>query len=308
MTRVAIAGTGGLAYWIAHFLSTETFHPFILLSRAPKPLLTAKGWQVAVVNYTDPSDLQYKLAGVDTVISTVTGSPQIGLIDAAAAVGVKRFAPAEFEGQPSLRPQADPLDRGKLAALARLQHYSAYGMQFTSFVCGILYDRFSPGGMAASGIGIGSGVAAEGDYVMDIRNLKAQIPRYNAAGQPVRICMTSAHDIGRFVVAAIDLDEWPRELRMRGERLTVLEVVAIAEQMRGRNFEHEEYDHVEQTLPWRLHYAEMAHNVKQKRQAQTLIATMDGRYDFASANLNSLVNFQPLRFRDWLQVAWQGQI
>lgn len=32
--RVAIAGSGGLAYWIAHYLSTETFHPFIILSRA----------------------------------------------------------------------------------------------------------------------------------------------------------------------------------------------------------------------------------------------------------------------------------
>ena len=186
-----------------------------------------------VVNYANQNDLKFKLAGVDTVISTVTGNPQIMLIDAAAAVGVERFAPAEFEGQSSLRPQADPLDRGKLAALGRLQHYSQYGMQFTSFVCGILYDRFAPGGMAAAGIGLGSGVAAEGDYVMDIRNLRAQIPRYNANNQAVRICMTSAQDVGRFVVAAIDLNEWPRELRMRGERMTVLDVVGIAETMRG---------------------------------------------------------------------------
>ena len=186
-----------------------------------------------VVNYANQNDLKFKLAGVDTVISTVTGNPQIMLIDAAAAVGVKRFAPAEFEGQSSLRPHPDPLDRGKLAALGRLQHYSQYGMQFTCFVCGILYDRFAPGGMAAAGIGLGSGVAAEGDYVMDIRNLRAQIPRYNANNQAVRICMTSAQDVGRFVVAAIDLDEWPRELRMRGERMTVLDVVGIAETMRG---------------------------------------------------------------------------
>lgn len=32
--RVAIAGSGGLAYWIAHYLSTETYHSFIILSRA----------------------------------------------------------------------------------------------------------------------------------------------------------------------------------------------------------------------------------------------------------------------------------
>lgn len=32
--RVAIAGSGGLACWIAHYLATETYHPFIILSRA----------------------------------------------------------------------------------------------------------------------------------------------------------------------------------------------------------------------------------------------------------------------------------
>lgn len=32
--RVAIAGSGGLACAIAHYLATETYHAFIILSRA----------------------------------------------------------------------------------------------------------------------------------------------------------------------------------------------------------------------------------------------------------------------------------
>jgi hypothetical protein len=33
MIKVAIAGTGGLAQYIAHYISTQTYHQFIILSR-----------------------------------------------------------------------------------------------------------------------------------------------------------------------------------------------------------------------------------------------------------------------------------
>jgi hypothetical protein len=53
--------------------------------------------------------------GVDTVISTVTGPPELYLLQACVAQDVRRFAPAEFEGRPSKRSDPDPLDRGKTA-------------------------------------------------------------------------------------------------------------------------------------------------------------------------------------------------
>ena len=174
----------------------------------------------------------FKLAGVNTVISTVSGAAQISLIDAAAQAGVRRFAPAEFEGPSSLRPQQDALDRGKRAALERLRHYQSRGMQHTSFVCGIMYERFSPGGMIASNVGRGSGISSEGDYLMSITQRRAQMP-YGPTGQPATISMTSVEDIGKFVAAAIGLQQWPAELRMRGERLSVTRVVQIAETIRG---------------------------------------------------------------------------
>lgn len=169
---------------------------------------------------------------MNTVISVISGPAQIALIDAAAEAGIRRFAPAEFEGQAALRPQPDALDRGKRAALDRLQQYQTRGMQYTSFVCGILYERFGPGGMVAKGIGLRSGIGAEGDYLVHISQKKAHIP-YDANGQPGTISMTSAEDVGKFVAAALDLPQWPPELQMRGDRMNVLRLVNIAEAIRG---------------------------------------------------------------------------
>lgn len=195
--------------------------------------MTARGWQVIQVSYSNESDLRYKLAGVDTVISMVNGDAQLTLIDAAAAVHVRRFVPSEFEGSPAVRPIDDVFDCGRRAALSRLMHYESQGMKFTVFTCGVFYERFGPGGMRASQIGRRSAIGGEGEYIMNIRNGKAMIPYFNSAGQPVYVCMTSARDVARFVVAALDLSSWPRELRMRGERMTVSEIVTIGETLRG---------------------------------------------------------------------------
>ncbi len=87
--------------------------------------------------------------------------------------------------------------------------------------------------MAASAIGLECGTSGEGEYLMDIRSMRARIPHYNAAGEVVHVCMTSAEDVGRFVVAALDLSQWPEELRMCGERMSAFDVVRTAELMRG---------------------------------------------------------------------------
>ncbi|KAI4209906.1 MAG: hypothetical protein LQ351_007191 [Letrouitia transgressa] len=306
--RVAVAGSSGLA------------------CQKPKPQLTARGWQVVIVNYNNPQDLAFKLTGVHTVISTVSGPPQRVLIDAAAQAGVRRFAPSEFEGSPSQRPQgADALDRGKQAALERLRHHQSRGMQYTSFVCGILYERFRPEGLIGSGIGRGSGVGAEGDYLMNVRQAKAQIPR-QANGQLAKIRLTSAEDVGKFVAAALGLQQWPTELRMSGEeRLDVSRVVQIAEAVRRKRYPRhilllfefqeslsnkvlerrfERAEHNPPSLQSLLQLARARQDMQAQLRALNLIATANGRYDFASPNLNSLVNVRPKRFQAWLQEAW----
>ena len=169
---------------------------------------------------------------MDLVISMVSGPAQLMLIDAARNAGVRRFAPAEFADSSIYRPLGDALDNGQSQALARLRLYESQGMAYTVLACGILYDRFAPGGTASANIGGYSGANGEGDYLMNVRLARAQIP-HDSSGEAAMLCMTAAEDVGRFVVAALDIPEWPTELRMCGTRMNVFEVVRIAELMRS---------------------------------------------------------------------------
>lgn len=188
-----------------------------------------------VADYSNGPGLEFNLAGVNVVISTISGASQLALIDAAFRAGVHRFAPAEFEGRPSLRPVQDALDRGRRGALERLHQYQPRGMQYCVFVCGIFYERFAPGGMIASNIGRGSGISGEGDYVLNTRHMKAHIP-HEPDGPAATVCITSAQDVGRFVAASVGMPHWPSELRMCGERMNFSDLVRVAEVIRGNLF------------------------------------------------------------------------
>ena len=110
-------------------------------------------------------------------------------------------------------------------------------MEFTVFSCGILYERFAPGGLQSYGMGEGGFVENQGDYLVDVGMGTADVVEKDSRGQSVHLCMTSVEDVVRFVVAAIELGPgtWPREFKMRGERLTVRELVRTCESIRGGN-------------------------------------------------------------------------
>ena len=176
------------------------------------------------------------MTGVHTVISTIPASAQLSLIDACVKVGVKRYAPTEFEGMPDRRP-VDALDRGRKAVHAKLR-LLAGKIEYTSFVCGILYERFAQGGLRGLDMGIATGIGAEGDYLMNLRTMHATIPYATGRGMPVSIVMTAANDLARFVTKALDLPAWEREMAMAGERMTLQELVRVVEAIRGM-FLHE---------------------------------------------------------------------
>jgi hypothetical protein len=206
-----------------------------LKRKQPKPRLEELGYQVAVVNYGDLKDLTYALEGVDLVISTISGNAQINLIDAASRAEVRRFVPSEFEGPPTRRQSDDFFDHGRAAAIDFLKVCSRKDqrrpMQFTTFTCGILYERFSRGGLASKGIAVGTPLDGPGSYLVDIANNSVECVEQDATGRPVSICMTSLSDVAQFVVLALDLgiNNWPSEFRMRGDRLTVTKIIEYAE-------------------------------------------------------------------------------
>ncbi|KAH8808065.1 isoflavone reductase family protein-like protein [Xylogone sp. PMI_703] len=308
--RIAIAGSGGLAQILAHHINSQTAHQFIILSRQAQPHLNSPDYQVVVVNYDDQQNLLYSLRGIDLVISTVSGNPQINLIDAAAQSRVRRFVPAEFEGPPERRPQDDPLDRGRSASLQRLRHWATHRstpMRSTVFCCGVFYERFARGGLASRMIGTSTGIQQQGAYLMDIERSTATVVEYHTNGRPIYLSMTAVDDVGRFVAAALalDLDNWPAQFRMRGDRRTVAEIISWAEAIKGGvEFSTEviapEYlgDH----LNYAMYYEDT--NPERVKTIQELIATEQGRYDFEVADLNLLVNVQPVAFWDWLVANW----
>lgn len=251
--RVAVAGSCGLAVLIAQEIQESTSHQVVLLSRfvsettfnhailedhymdtytpQHQTVLISQGYQCQIVDYKSSSSLQHALTGVDTVISTVTGKPQLRLIEAAIQCRVRRFAPAEFEGQPGLRAPNTILNRGKSSALARLQQYAAY-IQSTAFVCGIFYERFAVGGLRAQNIG-GNIASGEGDFIADLRNMTAVAPIYDAANNLSSVCLTSIYDVAKFVVRSLDIPHWPAEMSMCGDRMSVNALIELVKTCRG---------------------------------------------------------------------------
>lgn len=89
-------------------------------------------------------------------------------------------------------------------------------------------------------IGLSTSVATPGSYLMNVELSTAEIVEYNAAGQPIYLCLTSVNDVARFLVAALELglQTWPSEFRMCGDRRTVSEVVEWAEAVKGGKWTH----------------------------------------------------------------------
>ncbi|KAI8943167.1 hypothetical protein NX059_001196 [Plenodomus lindquistii] len=241
--------------------------------------------------------------GVDTVISTVLGTPQLRLIEAAVQARVRRFAPAEFEGQPGLRGQNSILDRGRDAAIATLRHYQGY-IQYTVFVCGILYERFAVNGMMSQRIGSNTGYGGEGDFITNPRYMTSVAPVYDAAQNLSWLCLTSAYDVARFVVRSLDV-AWAPEMSMCGERMTVNALIELIRSCRNQPWASIDYQDPA-NLQYQMDLAQIAGQTTRQRQIAPLLATAEGRYDFAvPAYLNSLFpDVQPTRFRDWFVHNW----
>lgn len=203
----------------------------LLTTSQEKPHLTRHGYQILVLDYADRNTLQYALTGIDVVISVVPSEIQTNFIDAAIMAGVRRFVPAEYEGMPGLRTASGPLDRHRSHVLAYLRLRSDQ-IEYTSFVCGIFYERFAPGGLARFNIGIRSGIPNEGDYMVNIRSMIAEVP-VTLDGH-VFLRMTAAADVAKYIVKSLDIvDRWPEEMTMCGERRTCIQLLEAVALVRG---------------------------------------------------------------------------
>ena len=87
--------------------------------------------------------------------------------------------------------------------------------------------------MFASNIGQGTYISGEGDYMIHARRMTAEVPYSNRDNQHVRICMTAASDVGRFVARSLEISRWPSELIMSGESMTTFDLLSLIARVRG---------------------------------------------------------------------------
>ncbi|GJE97685.1 NAD(P)-binding protein [Phanerochaete sordida] len=231
MVKVAVAGgTGGIGLHIVEAIVATGKHEVVVLSRrASHPTLDALGVRIHAVSYDDHAALTAALAGVHTVISTIAGldeasmvAPQLALLAAAQAAGVARFAPSEFAVRaiPDNPVEAYRLKWPVAEAVARS------GLESTVFEAGIFMNYLASG---TRGVGHLHPIR----MLVDVEHATATLPGDGSA----HIVYTRAEDVGAFVAASLDLPRWPAFSQMRGDRLTLNEVVRLAEEVRGKKFE-----------------------------------------------------------------------
>ncbi|KAI0545259.1 isoflavone reductase [Xylaria curta] len=307
MMRIVIAGAGGFAALLTQELSRSA-HAVLVLSRTAHPEFEASyDCQVAVVDYHNLETLQFVLQGVDLIISTISGTEQLNLIDAARQARVRTFVPSEFEGSLSHRPNNDPFDNGSSTALGELQHWLSsrhYHMKYTVFSCGVFYERFAQGGLRTYNMGGSCRLPNQGDFLIDVGLGTAELPDTNSQGRQIQINMTSAYDVARFVAAAVELgiDNWPREFKMRGERITPQRILQYCTEVRQIEFDVINRPYTEM-VAW-LDYFHQNNEEDKWFAMQNLLQIADGRYTFGDANLNNLVNIEPTTFQQWLYNNW----
>ncbi|CAN8106506.1 unnamed protein product [Discula destructiva] len=311
--RVAIAGGGGFAYILAREIA-QSANAVLVLSTQQHPEFEELGIQVATVDYTNAQELRYTLKGVDLLISTFRdAATQRTLIDAALHARVRTFVPSGFEGPVAQRPSStlnQPCDQRSSIVrnyLTTANSHAHHPMRLTVFSCGVFYERFLPGGLGRLNMGRSANIWNAGDYLLNIETAKAKVVRDTAYGAPVILSMTSVYDVAKYVAAAVEIgpDRWPREFRMRGDQMTVADIVSTCSTARGVPFHLDNYEY--SAIQAQLDWAYANNDVPRWCYFQHLRASADGRYDFPRANLNELVEqtegveVRPESFRDWVR-------
>ncbi|MCJ1471954.1 hypothetical protein MMC13_000596 [Lambiella insularis] len=297
MVKVALAGaSGGLGLTILKAILDSKRHEVILLSRGPKPELSAKGVAVHPVDYKDHQSLFKALHGVHTVISAIAAldeslaTSQLALLEAAREVGAKRFAPSEFVGMKDLPLAAVDLYRAKVPVWEAVK---ASGLQYTNFATGIFMNCF------VTGTPKGQEEALEGlrpwNFVVKIKQGNADIP----GDGNKKVTFTTMGDVGRFVTAALDLEKWDEEMGMVGETASFNEVLALAERITKRKF-LVKYKSIEEMDDLAAHAPEPF--VRFNIQVQAALANGGG---VVPSTLNEkFPKIQPWKLEDWLERWW----
>ncbi|KAL3481679.1 hypothetical protein BJX99DRAFT_218121 [Aspergillus californicus] len=233
MVKVAFAGgSGNVGQEIIDVLVATGKHEILILSRKDIPTEPTPGITWAKTNYEDTEQLADLLQGVHTVLSFVTeqestSSPlQRNLINAAIKAGVKRFAPSEWatSGTQHLPWYAYKKDiRGYLSEINAERKV----LEYTFFQPGLFTNYLTRPYKSSKHI-------HPIEIPIDFENGRAIIVEGSESSE---ITLTTVQDLASIVAQAIDYEgEWPVVSGINGTTITMGEVIALGEKLRGKKF------------------------------------------------------------------------
>ncbi|KAL4745301.1 hypothetical protein BDW72DRAFT_186830 [Aspergillus terricola var. indicus] len=209
--------------------------------------------EIRYVDYTSVASLTASLSDIHTVVSTllIPGpelvSYQLNLLSAAIAAGCKRFAPSEFALPQHSHGDVD-VDHGKIIVWGKVKDAVAKGqIDGAAFPCGMFMNYLAIGAPRELE---GRAGFREGELIFHLRGQHHRHEHRDNAdgdggwievplsdeGEYPKLTMTDIRDVGRFIVAALEMEEpWGgRELGMAGDTRSFDEISPLIERILGR--------------------------------------------------------------------------
>lgn len=308
--RIAIAGgtspTLGDSI-VSALLATDGRYTPVVLSRAggKPPLydeLSQEKVEIKHVDYHSQPSLVAALQGIDTVISVVLVpgpewvTSQINLLRAAEEAGCRRFAPSEFALTFEAQEMVDIL-HAKNSVWKEVQ--SSVKIDTARFPCGMFMNY----------LGIGCPDRAslagfkEGPFLVHLDEDPPwiEVPVRTNGSFP-SITMTELSDIGRFIVAALDIQEpWGgRDLGMAGDTIDFTKLTDLCETYVGKKLQVKPVTGLE--LQARLRNLSPDQFMERMNWQLAIVCGIDK--GTVSPTLNSLCSFKPTSVEDYLRRYW----
>ncbi|WYZ44889.1 hypothetical protein EsH8_VIII_000205 [Colletotrichum jinshuiense] len=238
MVRIAIAGgSGNVGQEIIEALVAREKHEILILSRKDAPATElAFGVKWVKVDYSDAEHLAKALEGVHTVLSFLTGTVDPGsktqgntqrdLIDASIRAGVKRFAPSEWVTSKFDHMFWYAFKEDARKYLAEVNKEKKV-LEYTLFQPGLFTNYFTFPFSSSKHVDVL-------ETPFDFYQRRALMID---GGEDDILTLTTSQDVAKVVALAIEHEgEWPLVSGIRGGEITVGQLIALGEKIRGGSF------------------------------------------------------------------------
>ncbi|KAH7161739.1 hypothetical protein EDB81DRAFT_925388 [Dactylonectria macrodidyma] len=308
MSVVAVAGgTHGIGRAIVDAIKEQGKYQLIVLSRkADKETEELIGASIVAIDYANVDELVKVLEtnNVHTVISTLGAatpaeSEKNLILAADKANSTKRFIPSVFgikyrQDQAGFHPAIN-----KLSAMAALEETS---LEWTIICNGFFLDYWGMPKVKTYLTPI--------TLLVDIAAGKAGIP----GSGDIPVVFTYSHDAAKFTAAALTLDKWEKELYAIGAKITLNDLVKVAEDVRGVKFDvtHDSLETLRSgkitELPGQIPgYAFFPKEMLQGMFAVFGLMFEEGQFNFEpKQSLNDLFpEIKPVSVKEIVEIGWK---